>query len=278
MSENAPGKLAIVAGLGRLPMILVTALEASGRPFLIAELDGFPAEVNRPTERFRVERLALFLDRLHDLGVTEVVFAGAVRRPSLDPALFDPLTAALIPRLVSAMQAGDDATLREVIAIFEEDGFRVTGADRIAADLIPGPGVLGRFHPSADDERDAWRAARIVDALGAVDVGQGAVVVQGLCLAVETLAGTDAMLAEAARHAALRPDRDGARGVCYKAPKPGQDERIDRPTLGPETLRGVHRAGLAGLAFQAGSVMVMDRAEMAALADELGLFLWARGE
>jgi len=268
--------LAIIAGTGSLPLQLVLALEARGELYLLAEIDGFPIEVDRQRERFRVERLALFIDRLHDLGIMRVVFAGAVRRPRLDPALFDPFTAAMVPRLVAAMQAGDDATLREVIAIFEECGFEVVGADAIAPDLVPGPGVLGRYEPGDADRADVARAEAIVAALGSVDVGQGAVVAQGLCLAVEALPGTDAMLAEAARHAHLRPDPDGAGGVLLKAVKPGQDRRVDLPTLGLETLRMARAAGLAGIAFQAGGVLLLGRAEMVAEADECGMFLWSK--
>ncbi|MES2540589.1 MAG: UDP-2,3-diacylglucosamine diphosphatase LpxI, partial [Pseudomonadota bacterium] len=57
---------------------------------------------------------------------------------------------------------------------------------------------------------------------------------------------------------------------------PGQDRRIDLPTLGPETLRGAAAAGLGGVVFQAGSVICLDLSEMQRLAGELGLFLWAR--
>ncbi len=114
-------------------------------------------------------------------------------------------------------------------------------------------------------------------ALGAVDVGQGAVVAQGLCLGVEALPGTDALLAGiAALKPGLRPDPARGRGVFYKAAKPGQDRRIDLPTIGPDTLRAVAAAGLGGVAFQAGSVICLDLEEMQRLAGELGLFLWAR--
>ncbi len=268
--------LVLIAGTGSLPLQLVLALEARGEPYLVAEIDGFPVELDRPTERFRVERLALFIDRLQDLGIRRVVFAGAVRRPHLDPSLFDPFTAAMVPRLLRAMQSGDDATLREVIAIFEEAGFEVVGADRIAPDLVPGEGVLGRYDPTDADRADVERAEAIVAALGFVDVGQGAVVAQGLCLAVEALPGTDAMLAEAARHGGLRPDPHGSGGVMLKAVKPGQDRRIDLPTLGMQTLRMAHQAGLNGIAFQAGGVLLLDRAEMVAQADQWGMFLWSK--
>jgi hypothetical protein len=205
-----------------------------------------------------------------------VVFAGAVARPRLDPALLDEATAALLPRLMAAMAAGDDATLRVVIELFEEFGFLVAGVETVAPSLLPGPGVLaGKVSPR--DEADAARAAEIVAALGAVDVGQGAVVAQGLCLAVEALPGTDAMLAAVAGIGVLRPDPSRGRGLFYKAPKPGQDRRIDLPTLGPDTLRAVAAAGLGGIAFEAGGVICLDLPEMRRLAGEAGLFLWARG-
>lgn len=267
------GRTAIIAGAGALPALIAGAVP----DLVVAAIDGTPVQGVAVAEPFRVERLALFLDRLHDLGVGRVVFAGAVHRPRLDPALFDPATARMVPRLVGAMQQGDDATLREVIAIFEDAGFAVIGAEALVPGLVPGPGVLSAAQPSQADARDVARAAQIVGALGAVDVGQGAVVSQGLCLAAESLPGTDAMLDWVAVTAAtLRPDPNGARGVLYKAPKPGQERRVDLPALGPETVRRAAAAGLAGIAWEAGGVMLLDRAAMVAEADAAGLFLWAR--
>lgn len=266
-------RTAIIAGQGRLPRALAEAM--TDVP-LVAALDGFTPDGLTVDLRFRIERLVPFLRALERDGVGQVIFAGAVTRPRLDPALLDEATAALLPRLMQAMTAGDDAALRVVIDLFEEFGFSVVGVEGLAPALLPKAGVLsGTVTPR--DEADAARAADIVAALGAVDVGQGAVVAQGLCLGVEALPGTDALLAQVAGISGLRPDPARGRGVFYKAAKPGQDRRIDLPTIGPDTLRAVSAAGLGGLAFQAGSVICLDLAEMRRLAGELGLFLWARG-
>lgn len=268
---------ALIAGQGRLPVALAGALTESGEDFLLAELDGFASEVPGAAPiRFRVERLVPFLDMLANRGVRRVVFAGAMRRPALDPELIDGRTATLVPRLAGAFRSGDDALLREVIAIFEEWDFEVVGAHTVAPALVPGPGCL-TGEPADADRADAARAAAIVAATGRLDIGQGAVVAQGLCLAVETLPGTDAMLDFVARHAgSLRPDPKGGRGVVYKAPKPGQDRRIDMPAIGPGTVRHAAAAGLSGIAWEAGGVIVLDRAETVAEAERSGLFLWAR--
>jgi len=262
-------KLAIIAGQGALPAALVAALP--DRPMICA-LDGFAPEGLEVDQIFRVERLALFLRHLEDQGITQVIFAGAVQRPRLDPSLFDPQTAQMVPRLLAAMQAGDAAALREVIAIFEEAGFEVAGVEAIAPALLPPAAVLaGTLTPQ--HESDANRAETITAALGTVDVGQGCVVAQGLCLAVEALPGTDAMLTSLTQiPTSLRPKG----GLYYKAAKPGQDRRIDLPTMGIDTLRLVAEANLAGIAFQAGSVICLDLSAMIAFAKAHGLLLWAR--
>lgn len=266
---DAP-QIAIIAGTGALPL----AVKSARPEALVFAPAGL--EVALPAEPFHFERLVPFLSSLVDAGVQEVVLAGAMQRPRLDPALFDPATAQMVPRLLAAMQGGDDATLREVVAIIEEAGLRVIAAHALAAELVPGAGILTSHQPSEADVRDAARASEIVAALGAVDVGQGAVVAEGLCLAVETLPGTDAMLAWVSAMAGSLRRPGGARGVFYKAPKPGQETRVDLPALGPDTVRNAAAAGLAGIVWQAGGVMLLDRVAMIAAAEEAGLFLWAR--
>ncbi len=269
--------LALIVGRGRLPHLLADRLMAEGRPPIMAELEGFESlsRVREGVERFRLERLIPFLDRLQDLGVTEVVFAGAVHRIRLDPALIDPATMQVLPRIMAAMQQGDDGTLREVIALMDEWGITVRGVQDVCPDLVADKGVLGTVVPMDQDKKDAARGFAILQAMGVADVGQGCIVAHGQCLAVEALPGTDAMLA----HLAGLRDAGAelpAGGVFCKAPKPAQDRRIDLPALGPETVEGAHRAGLRGVAFEAGGVLLIDRAEMVARADALGLFLWAR--
>jgi DUF1009 family protein len=181
-----------------------------------------------------------------------------------------------VPRLLAALQAGDDATLREVLAIFQEHGFEIVCAADLVPDLVPKAGVYaGALSEMA--KKDATRAALIVQALGAVDVGQGAVVVQGLCLAVEALPGTDAMLDGLMRlDPALFPNRASGGGIFYKAAKPGQDLRIDMPTLGVDTINKAALAGLDGIVWAAGCVLCLDFSAMVTAANAKGLLLWAR--
>ena len=48
------------------------------------------------------------------------------------------------------------------------------------------------------------------------------------------------------------------------------------PTVGPETIAGLEKAQLAGMAIEAGHVILLDPAETIAAADAAGLFIWVR--
>ncbi|PZX19912.1 hypothetical protein LX81_00376 [Palleronia aestuarii] len=267
--------LCLIAGQGRLPRLI-----AERRPDAhLAALEGFAPDGLGPVESFRLETLGTFLAGLRARGVDTVCFAGAIQRPSVDPSRIDAATLPLVPRIAAAMGQGDDAALRAVLATFEEAGIAPVGADAILPDLLPPEGVLGAIAPDDTARKDAVRGMEVVSRLGAADIGQGCVVARGQVLAVEALPGTDWMLASLA---AARGDGALARdlpagGTFVKAPKPGQDRRIDLPTIGIETVAAASRAGLSGITIAAGGVLVLDREALVAEADAAGLFVWIRG-
>lgn len=266
--------LGIIAGRGALPGVIAEAAEARGRRVVLAAMDGAePKETGRTTIPFRVERLGGLFAALRREYVSEVVFAGAVVRPALDPWRFDLKTAWLARKFLPAMRQGDDALLRVVIGLFEAEGFTVCGAHELVPGLVAAPEVLTRTAPDKAARADAACAMALLRMLGPVDLGQSAVVARGQPLAVEAAPGTDVMLAQAA---ALPADRRPPGGVFAKAPKPGQERRIDLPTIGPQTVAGAAKAGLAGLVIEAGGVIVLEREAVIAACDAAGLFLWAR--
>ncbi|MCB1340484.1 MAG: UDP-2,3-diacylglucosamine diphosphatase LpxI [Pseudooceanicola sp.] len=265
--------LALIAGQGRLPGLLAEVLEARRQVFRVAELEGFPAEGMgmRPVRSFRLEQLGTLISDLAAEGVDEVCFAGAIRRPALDPQAVDAATAPLVPRILAALGAGDDSALRAVVGLFEDAGLRVVGAAEIASGLLLDEGVPTRARPQDRHRTDAARAASVLAALAPLDIGQGCVVARGQVLAIETLPGTDWMLAS------LAAGHDGpSGGLLMKAPKDGQDRRFDLPAVGIQTVQGAAAAGLDGIVIAAGGVLVLDPAAVIAEADARGLFLWVR--
>jgi DUF1009 family protein len=273
-----PG-LAIVAGRGALPRLIAEDCARRGRPYRVVVFDGVPLDwtAGHPVLPAVFEKPGRLFADLRAAGCGEVAFAGGIRRPELNPLRFDLTALKIAPKLLGALKGGDDKGLRMVAEVFEAEGLRLVPAHALLTDLLAPQGAPTRAQPTEADRADAARAAEIVRAMGGVDVGQAAVVAQGVCLGLESIQGTDAMLAfVAATGGPFRPDRAGARGVLYKAPKPGQDWRLDLPAIGPETMRGVAQAGLAGVVVQAGGVLVLGLGETIAAADAAGVFLWGR--
>ena len=259
--------LALIAGRGTLPAVLAGKLDRL--PF-VAALEGFEPEILTPDRRFRIEHLGSFLDELSALGVTEVCFAGSVARPEIDPAAIDAATLPLVPRIAAALQKGDDGALRELLAIFEDAGFRIRAASELAPALLPDAAVCTERRPGSEHEADVLRAAGVLEALGPLDIGQACVVHRRQVLAIEGKFGTDWMLD------GLRQRPDGGGGILYKAAKPGQERRIDLPVVGVDTIAAAKKAGLDGVAVEENGVMVLDLAAVKGAADELGLFFWVR--
>ncbi|MGY3436901.1 MULTISPECIES: LpxI family protein [unclassified Marinovum] len=262
------GKLAILAGGGTMPAALA---EAHPQAVCVA-FDGVDTPMPRVDAQHRFEAFGAFLDDLKARGVGRVVLAGGIGRPPLNPAQFDPFMMQLAPRLMAAMQGGDDALARLVIAVFEESGLAVVGAHELLPELTAEAGLLTGADPSERNRTDIERATDILLALSPLDVGQGAVVADGLVLGIETQQGTDAMLRFVAE---TPPSLRGKGGVLVKRPKAGQDLRVDMPAIGPDTVRAAAAAGLDGIVIMVGKVVLIERTALLAAAEEAGLFILA---
>jgi len=136
-------------------------------------------------------------------------------------------------------------------------------------------GALGTMTPTNAQLDDLRKALHVAKKAGELDIGQGAVVCDGLVLAVEAQEGTDAMLARVAGLPAdLRGSAAERKGALGKAPKPIQDLRVDMPVIGPQTLELAAAAGLVGVGGVAGKLILIDRPTLVEAADRLGLFVW----
>jgi DUF1009 family protein len=260
-------RLGIIAGGGALPKKLIQACQRDGRAFFVLGLEGQAEKSLNPHAWSRLGATNAAVKILKDNGVDTLVMAGAVRRPALSELKPDWRTIQVFAKL-GTKALGDDALLRAVAEELEKDGFSILGAHEIEPALLTKPGVIGKIAPSAEEQADIDAGIRAAKALGALDIGQGVVLQQGITLAVEAVEGTDALIARAGT---LR--RKGRGGVLVKCCKPQQDRRLDLPSVGLRTVRHCYEAGIAGIAVEAGASIILDRDEVAAAADKLGMFV-----
>jgi len=263
-------KLGILAGGGPLPGNLIEACKSSGREYFVLAFEG-QADPNvigeAPQAWVRLGAVEEAIGRLRAEQCEELVLAGPVRRPSLAELRPDRRAARFLARGI--LRKGDNGLLGAVVrSLEEEEGFRVVGADTILADLRAGVGPFGRHTPTTDSEADIACGIDKVHEIGLLDIGQAAVIRQGVVLGVEAAEGTEDLLQRC-----NSPQGENRSGVLVKLPKPGQEKRADLPTIGPDTVAGAAAAGLAGIAVAAGATLVIDPARVAADADAAGLFV-----
>ncbi len=271
-----PKKLGLIAGAGDLPVLLAQHCRDAGIPLHVSRIMGM-SDPRLKDFNGGESPIASFGERMKALkadNVDTIVFAGLVSRPDIQTLKPDWRGAMALPRILPEMTKGDDALLRAVVREFERDGFKVIGADEVLHDLLAPQGLIAGAAPNPSQQHDIDKALEVTAQLGLLDVGQGAIVCEGLVLAVEAQEGTDRMLARVAELSTdIRGTRQRRRGVLVKRAKPQQERRVDLPTIGLRTIEGAAKAGLAGVVVEAGGALIIDKVSVIAACQEAGLFL-----
>ncbi len=268
--------LAILCGAGAFPLEVAGEARRAGRePFLVGVVGATdPAIEAYPHAWVRMGEVGKLFAVLKARAIAEMVIIGAMVRPELADLRLDWGAVKRAAGLAQLFRRGDNGLLVGLAAIIEREGIRVVGAHEVAPGLLAPAGPFGARSGSREDETDMGFGADLLGALASFDAGQGAIVAAGRVIAIEAAEGTDAMLARVAEmRASGRLRFTGPAGVLVKAPKRGQDLRLDMPAIGPKTIEGAAKARLRGVAVAAGRVLIVDRERSAREADAAGLFV-----
>jgi DUF1009 family protein len=276
--NDGEGRLAIIAGSGFLPVYLAAAARDAGENpvIVVVKNEALHDWSDYDHAVLGVGDFKGFQEFFDLHGVRRIVMSGSIaRRPEWRD--IRPTWQSLIkmPGVVKTLLSkGDDTVLKMVIGLLEVKGRRVIGAHDIAPDLLATTGTLGRHTPSDEDMRDIRQAAKAADALGMLDVGQGAVSVGGRIVALEGVEGTDQMIERVAGLRAAKRISQRRRGVLVKLCKPQQDLRADLPSIGVSTILNAKAAGLGGIAVEAGRALILERKAAIDAADAAGMFIF----
>jgi DUF1009 family protein len=274
MSAQKP--LAVVSAGGSLPFAVADKVLAAGRDVVVYAVRGH-ADAQR-VEKYRhhwiaIGQLGRFRKLLAREDCRDVVFIGSLVRPAWTQIRFDLDTLKVIPKIIASFRGGDDHLLTSLSRVVEGYGLRLLGPHEVAPDLLMPEGTLGAVMPGKDDLADIDIGLDYLRSNGRFDTGQAVVVGHNQILAVEAAEGTDGIVERIAQL------RDTGRirlprgvGVLVKAPKPQQDRRFDLPTIGPRTIEGIARAGLAGVAVVAGETVIVEPEAVVSAADQAKVF------
>ncbi|NNE58107.1 MAG: UDP-2,3-diacylglucosamine diphosphatase LpxI [Hellea sp.] len=269
-------KIGLLAGGGDLPRAVLDGANRAGHEIFLGKLtdENFESDTSLGQKQFSLGEFGKISKVFKKVGVTHICLAGYVDRPDFSDLKPDFKTLTKLPGALLAAKKGDDALLRYVIEAFEQEGFKILSPQELSASLLMPAGHLGAHRIEDGDRADAEKAMKTAREIGAMDIGQAAVVCRGVVLAVEAQEGTDAMLQRVATLPEnLRGNGSKRVGVLAKMVKPDQDKRVDLPTIGPRTVELAAEAGLAGIIVEAEGALVLGREELIERANEANIFV-----
>lgn len=262
-----PQNFAIVAGGGAFPDLLAKAVSDKGCRVFAVRLTGHaePHTLHAyEGMNSRPEQMGLVFGALRARGIKDIVLIGKMRRPDIFALRPDWTTLRLLPKILPTLLfKGDDALLRSVRAVLEQEGFALRGAFEFMGDMLARSGPMGRHVPNESHIGDIALGVAAARALGRRDAGQAVIIKNAEIVGEEDREGTDALIR-----------KYGCVGaVLVKMAKPQQDRFLDLPAIGPDTVKNCAEKGMAGIAVESGNALVANFEETVALADAHGLFV-----
>ncbi len=274
--------IGLIAAGGRFPVVFAEKAHSLGLPLITVGLryTADPALSRYSTHCYwtGIARMGRWVRLFKRHGVERVVMAGKVAKHNYLHTPWKLL--ALLPdwRTIKfwyfrwRADNRDDTLMLGLIADFARDGLHFDSALNLCPELLVAQGLLTHRRPSVREESDIAFGWDLAKKMGDLDVGQSVAVKEKAVLAVEAIEGTDRAIARAGELC-----RAGG-FVVVKVAKPRQDMRFDVPTVGVQTIETMHRAGGVVLAIEAGKTIVLDQQQTVALADRLGIAIWALDE
>ncbi len=259
-------KIGIIAGGGQFPRLFIDAARDSGREPVVIGFKGETAEdVVTAVDNYcwvKLGQLGKVINFFKKNNVAEAVFLGTITKTRIFRDVFFDFKGLSLWRKID--KRNDDAILRAIADILEDEGIAIVESTRYLAKLLFPRGVLTKKKPSSKQKEDIEFGWQMAKAVGKLDIGQCVVVRDRTVLAVESIEGTDATI--------LRGGELGKEKiVVVKVNKPGQDFRFDLPATGLKTIETLHKVKGAVLAVEAGKSLLFDAEAVIAEADKNGI-------
>ncbi len=265
-------KIAIIAGSGKLPQLIIDELTKQKVPFIIlAVYENADEKLLGTHKYYRITpgQVKPILKIMSDEKVTSVVFAGYIKRPGFLSLKLDSIGLSVMARIAASKIQGDNSVLSIIAKFFEEHGLKVISPNSILPSLLTPSGILGKIKPDQDDFKDIEIGKTVLAKLSDMDIGQAVIVENSYVLGIEAAEGTDKLIMRCAdlKRETMR------KGILVKMKKITQDKRLDLPTIGTNTVDYVYKANLRGIAVNAHSSIIINLPEVITLADKYGIFV-----
>ena len=273
MSEN---QLAIIAGGGSLSDIIIETAEKKGWNLTVFAIGDLNITKNQDIRLIEMNRLDIgrIFQVLKSQNIKNICMVGYIPRPNspkdyLNFRYLNVQTLSILFQSIGILRGGDASLFKKINSLLEKRGYKIIGASEIAPNLTLKGGLYSSKSVSKVEFENIKKAKQCAEMTGYLDIGQAVVVKNGRVLAIEAAEGTDVMLERVACLGGISIKRGG---VILKSAQINQDERVDMPTIGPNTIKNVVKANLSGIAITADNVIVLDFQKVIEMIEDNNLY------
>jgi len=267
------GKLGLIAGNGRFPVLVLDAARAQGYEVVVAAIkeEALPEIESHGAATvywLSLGELSRLIETFKREGVHRAIMAGQVKHNQIFSSIRPDWRLAKL--LLSLGTRNTDSLLGAVAKVLADEGITLGNSTSLLEPLLAKPGVLTKRAPSEQEKKNIAYGRIVARNLAEYDIGQSVVIAETACVAVEAMEGTDETIERAGKiMASLESDPSTlSRALTVvKMAKPNQDMRFDVPVIGVRTIEVMQKAGANCLAVDAGKCLVLDGDAIVSAAD-----------
>lgn len=256
-------RIGLLAGIGALPVEIARAAKELGYEVyavaLLPDTDQRLRDYADDYQEINVLKVGKILKYLKKNDIHKVTMIGKVTKEVLFAKKTLPDLKAM-QILMRVPDRKDDTIMLAIIDELRKIDVETFDQTELIRKLMPGKGVLTKRQPTEAERKDMEFGFQMAKEIGRMDVGQTVVVKDMAVMALEAIEGTDACILRGGKLA-------GGNAVVAKVAKPQQDSRFDVPTVGLKTLQMMVETGAKALVIEADATLLVERAEVIALAE-----------
>lgn len=274
-------RIALIAGQGMLPHMLAQTLTDHQIKHIFVTFD---QDVHQDLQK-RFSETPLLHARLGTMQpilnffkahhINTLIMAGGIRRPRINDLKLDWLGSKWLTQLAPSFLKGDDGLLSDVVRFLKNEGFTIESADTYITHMFLESKTHTLTAPTDQDKADIHQGIQLLNTLSPFDIGQGAIIADQQVLGIEAVEGTQGLLNRIAhwKDQQIKNGTTVPQGILVKMRKINQNQLVDLPTIGPDTIDQAIHAGLKGLAIEAFGVQVLESHRVIQKANDHHLFI-----
>jgi DUF1009 family protein len=264
-------KVGLIAGQGRLPLLVARGVRAGGGRVCCVGLHGqYDLQLRQLCDEFHdvgLVRIGQWMRILRRAGVSQAVMVGGVAKSRMHDRwkLFRQVPdwrAAVLWYRHLRHDRRNATVLRAVAEELARNRITLIDSTTYIPEHLATEGVMTRTWPSGAQKGDIEFGWPLLTQMVELDVGQSIAVRDRDVVAVEAVEGTDAMIQRAGQLCKSKG------WTLLKSASKNHDMRADVPTIGLSTIQHAAEAGCGCIAVGAKRVILVDKPAVLKAADE----------